>query len=94
MLYFYKGLSPPVMDNVFKLKIENHYNLRQVSKFYRPIVKTVYHGIESVSYVGPKIWDILPEKLNNMENLDNFKKQIKIWKPNNCPGCVMFILKV
>ena len=39
------------MNNVFKLKIENHYNLRQVSKFYRPIVKAVYHGIESVSII-------------------------------------------
>ena len=40
------------MDNVFKLKIEILNNLRQVSEFSRPIVKTVYHGTESISYMG------------------------------------------
>ena len=70
MFKSYKGLSPPIMDNVFKLKTENPYSLRQVSGFSRPVVKTVYHGTESLSYLGPKIWDILPEKLRNMDNLE------------------------
>ena len=48
MLKSYKGLSPPIMDNVFKLRTENPYSLRQVSEFSRPIVKTVYHGTESL----------------------------------------------
>ena len=52
-------LSPLIMDNVFKLKIE--------SEFSRPIAKTLHHGTESISYLGPKIWDTLPEKLWNME---------------------------
>ena len=29
--------------------------------------------------------DILPEKLENIENLEYFKKEIKTWKPDNCP---------
>ena len=62
MFKSYKGLPPPIMDNVFKLRTENLYSLRQVSQFFRPIVKTVFHGTESLSYLGPKIWDILPEK--------------------------------
>ena len=61
MFKSYKGLSPPLMDNVFKLRTENPYSLRQVSELSRPIVKTVYHGTESLSYLGSKIWDILPE---------------------------------
>ena len=72
-----KGLSPPIMDNVFKLKTEIPYTLRQVSEFSKPIVKTVCHETESISYLGPKIWDILPEKLRDMENLETFKKEIK-----------------
>ena len=32
-----------------------------------------------------KIWDLLPEKLKNTENLEHFKKEIKTWKPDNCP---------
>ena len=27
----------------------------------------------------------MPELLRNMENLENLKKEIKTWKPNNCP---------
>ena len=58
------------------------------------MVKSVYHGTESILYVGPKIWDILPEKLKNIENLEHLKKGIKTRKPNNCPcSCVKFILK-
>ena len=55
MFRFYNGLSPPLMSNMFKLKAENSYNLRQVSEFSRPMVKSVYHGTESISYLGPKI---------------------------------------
>ena len=55
MFRFYNGLSPPLMNNIFKLKAESPYNLRQVSEFSRPIVKSVYLGTESISYLGPKI---------------------------------------
>ena len=41
------------------------------------MVKSVYHGTESISYLGPKIWDILPEKLKNIDNLGHSKKEIK-----------------
>ena len=49
------------------------------------MVKSAYHGAESISYLRPKIWDILPEKLKNIENLEHFNKEIKTWKPDNCP---------
>ena len=62
MFSFYNGLSPPLMNNIFKLKAENSYNLRQVSEFSRPMFKSVYHGTESTSYLGPKLWDIPSEK--------------------------------
>ena len=96
MFRFYNGLSPPLMSNMFKLKAENSYNLRQVSEFSRPMVKSVYHGTESISYLGPKIWDILPEKLKNIDNLEHFKKEIKTWKPDNCPCrlCKVYIESV
>ena len=59
MFKSYKGLSAPIMDNAFNLRAENPYSLSQVSEFSRPIVETVYHGTESLSYLGSKIWDIL-----------------------------------
>ena len=77
MFRFYNGISPPLMNNIFKLKTEHFSNLRHVYEFSRPMVKSVYHGTESISYLGPKIWDILPEKLKNIDNLEHFKKEIK-----------------
>ena len=96
MLGFYNGLLPPLMNNIIKLKVENPYNLRQVSEFCRSMVKSVYHGTESISYSGSKIWDILPEKLKNIDNLEHFKKEIKTWKPDNCPCrlCKVYIERV
>ena len=96
MFRFYKGLSLPLMNNIFKLKLKNPYNLRQVSEFSRPMVKSVYHGTGSISYLGPKIWVILPDKLKNIGNLEHFKKQVKTWKPDNCPGrlCKVYIESV
>ena len=71
MLKFYNGLSPSLMNNIFKSKVENLYNLKHVSEFSRPMVKSVYHETESISYLGPEIWDMLPEKLKNIENLEH-----------------------
>ena len=71
MFKFYNGLSPSLMNNIFKSKVENLYNLKHVSEFSRPMVKSVYHETESISYLGPEIWDMLREKLKNIENLEH-----------------------
>ena len=54
MFMFYNGLSPPLMSNMLKLKVENSYNLRQVSEFSRPMVKSVCHGTESIFILRTK----------------------------------------
>ena len=96
MFKFCEILAPPIMDNVLKLKTENPYNLRKFSEFSRRIVKTVYQGSESISYLRRKIWDSLPEKLMNIDNPETLKKEIKAWKPNNCPCrlCKVYIERV
>ena len=40
------------MVNIFKLRTENHYNLRHVSESPRSIVNSVYNGTESM-YLWP-----------------------------------------
>ena len=85
MFKFRKGLSPPLMGNIFKLRTEIPYNLRNISEFSRPTVNSVYHGTESISNLGPKIWDILPQELKVIDNLAFSKNEIKKWKPENCP---------
>ena len=96
MFRFYNGLSPPLMNNTFKVMAKNPYNLRHFFQIYRPIVKSVYHRTESISYLGPKVWEILPKKLKNIENLAHFQNEIKTWKPDNCPCrlCQVYIKSV
>ena len=71
--------------NIFCPNPENHYNLRNHSDFRVPFARTVYHGTESMSYLGPKIWDIVPAELKQNQSLNSFKKSIRKWVPQDCP---------
>ena len=68
-----KNLAPHQMQEIFKLKDQPHYNLRYNSLFFRPLVKSVYKGTESLSFLRPKIWDILPDTYKDMSDLNSFK---------------------
>ena len=70
------GLSTPLMKDIFLIN-RNPYNLRQNSQFFRPRINTAHHGTESVSNLGPKIWDLVPKNLKEIRDLDKFKKAIK-----------------
>ena len=56
MLKVSNGLSPVLMNDIFKLRGEQTYNLRKLSQFYRPKVNSVYNNTKSVSFLGPIIW--------------------------------------
>ena len=49
------NFSPPHINKIFELRNEHPYNLRQNSQFFWPLVKSVYHGAESISYLGTKV---------------------------------------
>ena len=85
----------PLMKDIFPIN-RNPYNLRQNSQFSRPRINTVYHGTESISNLGPKIWDLVPSNLKEINELDKFKKAIKQWKPEDCPCrlCKVFVQNV
>ena len=71
------GLSPPIVSNIFTQKNCHPYNLQLDSQFSRPLVRSVFHGTESISYLGPVIWDILPDSYKNLPNVSVFKNRIK-----------------
>ena len=53
-----KGLSP----ELFTRETESYYNLKRCNDFRIPLIRTVYHGSESVSFLGRKLWNILNDK--------------------------------
>ena len=83
------------MKGIFETRAEYPHNLRCISQFSAPLTSTVFHGIESISFLGPKIWSLLPETLRNIYTLENFKVSIKNCKPENCPCrlCKVYIKK-
>ena len=63
----------------------DQYNLRNRNDFVIPRVNTVYHGTESITSLGPKIWAVVPEEIKQKNSLNSFKESIKKWVPINCP---------
>ena len=78
MFKVYRKLSPNIVAEIFRA-FRNNYNLRHSSFFSIPYVKTVYHGSESLFNLGPRIWDLVPSTLKELDDANSFKTQIKKW---------------
>ena len=53
----FKGLSPVIFAETFPVRQQSQYNMRNYSYFAMPRAKTVNHGLESLTYLGSKLWD-------------------------------------
>ena len=72
------------MKDVFKTKA-NYYNTLNAVIFSKRNVKTVICGLQTISYMGPKIWYLVPNEMKQVATLNEFKAKIKIWKLEDCP---------
>ena len=81
---FLQGFFPPLMNEIF-VERNNNYSFRGNSLLTTRIVNSVRYGTEAVSFLAPKIWDILPKDIKDAESLDIFKRKIKKWIPSECP---------
>ena len=59
------------------------YNTREI--FVTHNVRTEHYGKETLSYLGPKIWNIIPNEIKSSTALTVFKQKIRRWKPGKCP---------
>ena len=78
------NIAPTVVSELFSFSNVN-YNLRSGSQFTQPSVKTVWNGLETISYLGPKVWNMVPTEIKQKPSLPAFKREIKKWIPKNCP---------
>ena len=72
------------MSDLFVTR-ENNYNLRNLQELGTSHKRTVKFGTETISYRGPQIWNLIPQRLRALETLNKFKKEIKKWKCDACP---------
>ena len=77
------GYAPKIMNEVFQVKDKLNYCTR--FPFKSRNVRTVAYGTETLSYIGPKIWSLIPDDIKLSASLSEFKIKIKRWKPVNCP---------
>ena len=77
------NIGPEILKDVFKLKEENRYCSNFTFKTKN--VRTVTYGTESLSFLGPKIWSLIPDEIKNVDTLGEFKNKIKKWKILKCP---------
>ena len=78
-----KNEPPEIICINFTQRINNHYSLRHINHFETPFVRIAYNGTKSVSHLGPKIWDIVPEEYKTLNSLNSFKYLLKRWVPLN-----------
>ena len=83
----YKALHNPsnsLMSDLFRIKTSK-YNLRSTGTLVSKSAKTVHFSTETISYLAPKIWELIPEDIKNCKTLNSFKQQIQIWILSVCP---------
>ena len=71
------------MKDIFVLKENCKYNTREI--FVTNNIRTEHYGKESLSYLGPKIWSLIPNDIKTITSLNVFKQNIRQWKPDKCP---------
>ena len=76
-------LAPPIMVSILDKRF-NTYNLRNFQRFATERKRTVWYGLETLSYRYPQLWSILLEKLKEMNSLSQFKRNIKHWIGSDC----------
>ena len=81
---FSNGLSSPIMYDAFIIR-NNKYILRNFQCLYSTNKRTRKYRTETVTYRGPRIWNLVPEKTKNASFFDIFNKEIENWEGEKCP---------
>ena len=76
-------IAPKIICELFN-EANVPYNLRQDVSFRSYNIKTVLYGTETLSYLGPKIWNLVPSNIRGCATEPSFHQKIKKWKPNRC----------
>ena len=77
-------IAPKIICELFNEANVPH-NLRQDVSFRSYNVKTVLYGTETLSYIGPKIWNLVHSNIRDCVAEPIFRQKIKKWKPDRCP---------
>ena len=66
------NLSVAIMNEIFQPRAAR-YNLRSQIDFTRPNVNSEHFGISSLRYMAAKVWDMVPNDMKNVNEIETFK---------------------
>ena len=88
-------LIPKIMEEIFTFKNVD-YDLRNNTSLKISNLKSVYYGTESLTNLGEKIWNLLPNEYKELKSLSTFKSRISNWVTDECPCkmCKKYVAKI
>ena len=86
------GFSSPILNYLF-VPVSRPYNFPQNDTLQRQRVNSARHGTESISFLGPRIWDLVPSDIKLSQSLSIFKRKIKKWVilQRSCRLCKIYL---
>ena len=81
LIEIYKSInnsSPPIMKDFFDWK-NTRYDLRS-----KQLLKLTETSTSALRFKGSLKWNTVPNKFKNIDNIEDFKKNIKGWKHTTC----------
>ncbi len=89
------SLNPSFMKDIFVEK-QVSYGLRGCHNLSLPQARTTCYGLETISFLGCRLWQALPNDLKQSDTLSSFKRKIKAWRGEecNCRICRPFVAQV
>ena len=86
LIEIYKSLnhiSPLLKQEFFDLKV-TPYSVRNNNLLRLPKTNDSRYGTIALCFKGSRIWNTVPNQYKNLNSLDKFKQQVKMWKPTTC----------
>ena len=76
MFRVYTGSATDILNEVFLLKPRLNCNLSNQLEFAVRPIKSAHCGLNSLAYLGPRIWELLLNNLTRLESVEAFKSTI------------------
>ena len=88
-------IDPSFMKEIFVEK-HNPYGLRGCHNLLLPQARTTCYGLETISFLGSRLWQALPDDMKESDIPSSFNRKIKTWKGEecNCRLCRPFVAQV
>ena len=77
------NFSVPIMSDIFQPRAVS-YNLRSQIDFTRPNINSEQFAISSPRHMAANVWNMVPNNMKNINDIENLKNNIRKWKPVNC----------